>query len=408
MNVKLRIRPGPDGISALLFLEADGVTGDSFQIAPLKTLDKIGEKHLLSLNKIARWGVVDRIQSPERGGELLSELNEKGSSALLDMLGRGSGMSNRLQRIEQFFDRVIRNLSGGSIPKLELSSPVTDLPLELMPALPGRPRFIPRSGTTLADEAGECFVGLRFAVRRTDLSCGNVPEWRLRADPSLNRVVIAPYAHLDFSRFERQMRRLEGLPCFHVKEPLPDEAMIAAPGCAATTAKLLIEGGEPPREEIVHVTAHGLVEDEASYEHGLLFGGKGFWRNGEVQVTRSKMDQAIRSRSGPAAEDGPLAVFSACGTADVAYEAPSTIADTFLSAGYRAVVAPLVSINVNSAMEVASAFFEGLSRAESVGEALVRTRMNLLRMHANPLAMLYMCYGESRLRIDKQQVRVAT
>lgn len=407
MNVKITITPDPSGSTMRLFLKADGVKGDDFRIAPLETLKKIAASHLSSLEKIARWGAVDRMQELQRGVDLISDLNEKGSSPMLDMLGRDGELDNKIQRIERFFTETIRKLGAGSIPTLQISSPVGDLPIELMPMLPGRPKFLARSRDTLAEEAAACFIGLRFAVRRTDLTSGNLPDWRLCTDPSLEQVVIAPYAHLDFSRFEQEMRRLDDIPCFHVRDPMPSEAMISSPGCAARTAELLIEGGELPREGIVHVTAHGLVDGDASYEHGLLFGGKGFWRKNEVQVTRSKIDHAIRYRSSPATKDGPLAVFSACGTADVRYEAPSTIADTFLSAGYRAVIAPLVSIHVNSAMEVASTFFEAIGRTESVGEALVRTRMKLLREYSNPLAMLYVCYGESHLRIDKEQVRVA-
>jgi CHAT domain len=128
-------------------------------------------------------------------------------------------------------------------------------------------------------------------------------------------------------------------------------------------------------------------------DHGLFFGGRGFRRKDQVPVTFNDLNDARRYRHTTTA-DGPLAVLSACGTADHAHDAPSTIPQTLLDAGYRAVIAPLVSINVPSAMEIATSFFEGISRAETVGESLVLTRVRLLREYSNPLAMLYVCYGE--------------
>jgi hypothetical protein len=113
----------------------------------------------------------------------------------------------------------------------------------------------------------------------------------------------------------------------------------------------------------VHVIAHCLSKEDSSYEHRFVFGGKGFRARHQVEVTVKSMDLEARYTSQPDVPDGPLAFLSACGAADIEYKSPSTIPSTPLDAGYRAVVAPLVTLHHEPAREVAHLFFDELSRA---------------------------------------------
>jgi hypothetical protein len=417
VDVKLKVSATKDGTWWLKLNSS--AASERVRIAPVDQLAKIGGELRQSVEKTMGEGRIGLNLEAARGAELLTELAEAGSSALKNMLGVDAWRGPRVQAIERFFEKTVRALADGETPTLWLHSPV-DLPLELMPVMPGRPEFLPSlanpAGERLATAAGQCFPGLHFAVRRVGLEKHTFGDQRLRAEPAASpkRVLVAPYFHMHFRQFEQEMRGLGNLSCFRVRDPRPDEGMIKMTNAKKAMAQMLIEG-ERPREEIVHVIAHCLSKEDSSYDHRFVFGGKGFRARHQVEVTVKAMDFEARYTPQSEIPDGPLAFLSACGAADIEYESPSTIPSTLLDAGYRAVIAPLVTLHPEPAREVARLFFDELSRArivgetrraQTVGEALVRSRHALIRFQCNPLAMLYVCYGESRLRIDTDQVSI--
>jgi CHAT domain-containing protein len=408
VDVKILIQPHAMD-SSLLRMTA-GSSSEDLIIPSADVLAKIGSALRKSVQAAKRWGVVGREQTPEDAGFLLNLLREKGSSALLDMLGRRAARKNgNLSRFRRFLQDASSRGLEASIPSLSVSASgsILDIPLDLMPVFEYAGDFVTRKRDDLANAAQDCFLGLRFSVRRTL----EQPERTILLDPDLHRIVVAPYLHADFRAFDQQMRRF-GVPPFpfHVREALPDANMMKARDYVVRMAKLLVAGGKP-KEQIVHVIAHGSVTNGGDYESGLLFGRKGFTYDDQARIPLSALDAIIAVGQQPELPEGPLGFLSACEAANVSYMSPSTIPETLLDAGYRAVIAPLVPLNVKSASEVAQSFFEWLSTESkrsdganeflTVGQSLVMARRSLLRTLGNPVALLYFCYGETLLRLER-------
>lgn len=168
-------------------------------------------------------------------------------------------------------------------------------------------------------------------------------------------------------------------------------------------AELLVKGNQP-REQIVHVTAHGLAAD--GYEAGFLFGGEGARRRNEISMRLRHMDFKLQNDPVPGPPEGPLAVLSSCHGANEQFESPIRIPEKFQEAGYRAVIAPLMTINIPSAVEISGRLFELLEENMPIGHALVLARRWMLERYGNPLGLLYVGFGEMSLRIASEVNRL--
>jgi hypothetical protein len=395
MNVRLEIRTTESEACLLNMSAGPGVRTESVMIAPLGQLAKVNGAARNSLKSIARWGALGLETSAERQARLLTDLAAVGASASLGMLGSGSAASGGARdRMTAFFQKVLADRRH-DVPELWFSSPV-DLPLELMLVSPRLPDTTRPNRRHLETEARRSFLGLQFTIRRALPDEKSLPGRFLRRDTSTDRVDVAPYSHKDFRAFVEQGRALDSGDTFHVRPRQPDVAMARSANGGQRIASLLIRGSQP-REEIVHVVAHGLEDESGGYEAGFLFGGEGILRNNELPVRLRHFDSELWGFTVPDPADGPLALLSSCSAANVDYHWPTSIPDQLRNAGYRAVIASLVGINIPTAVDFSSNFFEYLRRDASVGQALVRARRSLLERHGNLAGLTYVGYGETRL-----------
>jgi hypothetical protein len=379
----------------LLSLECTGQAPVRILITPRSSFDKIGSAFRDTVRDQKRWGALVLDQSVSSCAELLDGFASRGSAALVDLLGDDS----RLRQIRTFFAKLYLSRGSPETPKLVFKTPNAYLPIELMPLMAPSPDFVSFTNKReLLDAASDYFPALRFAIRRVTTGTTDVSNGLLEPDPRDGKVAMIPYAHMDFSAFEERISHLK-FTQISVRSAVPDDDMILSPSCGPRIAKLLVEGDGQHRAAIVHVTAHGLTEG-SPYDQGLLFGGTGFMRNHEVRLPLHQLKRAIADReANDEQKNGPMALLSACGTANFTFESPTSIPETLLDARYRAVIAPLVAVQLTSAMEVATLLFEGIDEFQTIGESLVSTRRQLLGANANPLALLYVCHGDSDLKI---------
>lgn len=412
MDFKLRI--GELNGVTIMQVQSPQAVSPPVAIQPVATLRAINGAARASLEGKLLHGRLALKQSSSECAAILQELQGVGASALRAILGE-EGWRSSTQTLRRFLQRELQK-SGERTPVLWVTSPV-DLPVEILPLLPGPAEFSFQDGRrhpsaetqlhTLAGEAQQTFLGMRFAIRRVSTATSPFPHQFLRPMPKSEpaRVAFAPFCHMDFERFRRDMEALDALGCYAFQAPQPDRAKLGTRTGPRRLAKMLLEGAVP-REEIVHVTAHCRTPPNSPFEHALVFGGRGFFRKDELPLTMEVLDSVALNLPAQEVPDGPLALLSACGANDVSSDAPTSLPEALLGAGYRAVVAPLVSLHVESARQVALAFFEAVARGQTVGKALVKVRRDLLASHGNPLALVYGCYGESRVAVDTESVRV--
>lgn len=338
--------------------------------------------------------------SPARAVELLEDLRELGSVAFLSLIG-GESYRGRRQRIQRYVEKVLANIPMGSTPVLALSSPV-DLPIDLMTILDSGTNFDPGSGTVdyqgerLAIQATNCFIGFRFAVRKISARHTAPIDFSLASTGGLT--MVYPYWHRGLDYINEELQRLRAVPWFDVVDPMPDRAIAKQSHPERKLARRLVEhvdGGAG----VVHFTCHcDSGSRTPPLERRLVLAARDNFRLYKVSIAVRNIQAASIYMKEHAAPLGPLAFLSACAAADVSYDSPVSIPEALLYCGYRSVIAPLVSVHVELALEMATLFYAGLSNVPStVGQALVDARFALLRSHRNPLGLLYGCYGDSRI-----------
>jgi hypothetical protein len=339
----------------------------------------------------------------------LEEIRRRGDAALAKLVSL-STRGHQLQQFCDFFLDVIKRPSAET-PTLVVEADV-DLPLDIMPVFRPRARFDANATEpeALAAQAEARFLGLHFAVRKTLGHGGNGTDLRIRTEATSDgpRVAMAPYWHRSLYRVGGEIADLKRLPFCEVDLPRPDESMFKMNRWEAEQmlSDELVRGRDG-RVGIVHVTSHCDTSGESAYDHALVMGeaikikDRLTLKESSLRVTVLAIDDAAEV---PRRTDGPLAFLNACGANNVRFDSPLTIPEALISAGYRAVISPLVSVHVEPAHALAMHFYEELTKRETnVGTALVAARRRLLASNCStPLGLLYSCYGETGLRLDEE------
>jgi hypothetical protein len=368
-------------------------------------LQSVGKQVRASLER-SQIGTLDLKKEPdaELMFEALEEINEAGWVALSALVSDARFPAQPML-LQQYLSRVLERAPGTMTPVMRFVSPL-DLPIDLMPALqpPPRARFRRNGAQTLYEQARTWFVGLQFVVQKIRSGSEDYGTDLIgaREFPDGRRVVLAPYRHAGLKGVDRVRRELSELGFFEVLHPLPDDAFIRLRDYREA-ADLIVRGREPPEgpEGIVHITSHCDAGDTLSpLDHCLRLAGGGIFARNELRVTV----KALKSGGRAVAQHGPLAIITACGPADVSYDSPVSIPDALLYAGFRCVVSPLVSVNVDPGYAVTLFLYEAMKRGMSVGAALVEARKQLLKKHGHTLGLLHACYGDTRLRFDAEVV----
>jgi hypothetical protein len=344
-----------------------------------------------SLRDSVRWGAIGERIGRQDPSSWHDALFRAGNSLLMDLVGPNVA-GGPLDKIRTFFSQV-RTAFGGGTLRLEMKSPI-DLPIEIIPVRAGRPDFHSLRGDELLAKATSYFLGLQFAISRILPSSQVLPQsLMLQSGPS-GKVTIAPFAHRDFV----SIRKLHAE--FHASESgrytvlplLPDEKNESDLN-VDRFADLLMQAGS---NAIVSIAAHGIVDGRAANDVGLLFWGK----PARDVVTVGHLNASMAALP-PRAEvpTGPLGILNCCGIAHRPFDAPSNVVDAFVRAGYRSVLAPVVPINIPMAANFTRLVLtELLADETTLEDALLRSRRALIRDWSNPVGLLYVAYGATRIQ----------
>lgn len=369
-----------------------------------------GIEHFSSLEKLAALrdsleqdtagGRLNCELSPERCVKLLEDFRELGSAAFITFLG-GPAYKGRQQRVQRYFKNVFEKAPAGRVHILAVSSPF-DLPLDLMTIMDDGEDFDPGSGPLqiqagrLAVQASSCFIGFQFAVRKTGLHMEPIERSLVSADGQTN---VFPYWHQNIRSVDEEIERLRKFAHFNVADPMPDVTYAKQEDPGRKLARRLAKHVDE-EIDIVHFTCHcDAAAKVPPLEHKLILAARDrFRRFHKVGVAVRNIQGASRYSDEHDAPVGPLAFLSACAAADMSYESPTSIPSALLDSGYRAVIAPIVSVNFRPALEIAMLFYAALGKdSNTVGGALVDARTEFLKRFCNPLGLLYSCYGDNRL-----------
>jgi CHAT domain len=120
----------------------------------------------------------------------------------------------------------------------------------------------------------------------------------------------------------------------------------------------------------------------------------------ELAVTLEQLtSMGNDARTDNVAPAGPLCVLIACGGSNAATAAPTSFPSNFLSAGYRCVIAPIVTVYTEPAFTFIEQVYVGLGRGLTVAHAMVEARMKLLNDYGCPIGLTFMTHGDSRLSL---------
>jgi hypothetical protein len=386
------------------------ITAESPYAGSLR-LNGVGYSRLRSVGKEVRGsleesgiGTAGMTSQPDadRMYDALEEIRAVGWAALSALT---SDECYRAQpaKLREYLTAVLNGAPASTRPVLRFKLPVDlDLPLDLMPALqPDRADFRPDSPRGLYKRACQWFVGLQFVVQKIRIGNENdgsdklVPRY-FREGP---RVTLAPYWHRGLADVNDSVTKLSQLGFFDVQPALPNDRIIKLRD-GREAARLLVHGRKHP-EAIVHIAGHCDAKDGlSSLDHCLrLAGGRGLGR----KELRLKV-KYLKSGGAGVAAHRPLAVITACGASDVRFDTPVSIPDALLYVGFRAVVSPLVSVNVDPGYAVTMHLYAAMKKGEALGEALVTARRQLLERRGHTLGLLHTCYGDTRLHLDPEVV----
>ncbi|MEV5800568.1 CHAT domain-containing protein [Streptomyces collinus] len=405
--------------------EKDGCYSIILESPYVPTVKIRGARDIKGINSQVRasleargFGAAGLHRNPQGGTDALEYIRKIGSSALGDLVTYGGPAASNRNRevVKKFLSNVREKAPPRRAPVLFFSSPV-DFPVELLPVFDrsqGRKDLPSPDGPGLEARAKGSFLGMHFAVRKYIQQSGEayIPGGQGQLIGSSDSakeqdVALAPYWNQTLLRVAEEIRGLRGLDFLIVGDPLPSQEMASRRNADEELARLLVTGRDV-REGVVHITAHCHTASKSSYDHSITFAArKSRWKSIKEVDVRLYTIKAVHGELDSPIGESPcnrLAFISACGAANVRYDSPSTIPDAFLDCGYAAVVAPLVSIHVDSAAAFALHFYRSLDSDSNstVGGALVEARKHLLRQFSNPVGLAYTCYGESRLRLPRK------
>lgn len=119
------------------------------------------------------------------------------------------------------------------------------------------------------------------------------------------------------------------------------------------------------------------------------------WFASRIPITASD----LKKRSYGMEAKGGLVFLNACGTGPVSPRAVSSFASELYECGRTAIVATWCDVPDSVAAFMSTYFYDALFSGASVGEALRRARLQLLRKKNNPLGLLYTVYGDADYRL---------
>jgi CHAT domain-containing protein len=149
--------------------------------------------------------------------------------------------------------------------------------------------------------------------------------------------------------------------------------------------------------EIIHLAAHGRINEESMFDSGLVFAGDtlpddGFLYNYEIYGLK---------------HTSRLVILSACNTGNGKnYEGEGMISTgrSFLSSGSRSVIMTLWKINDLASYELMKGFYIHLKNKFTISEALRKSKLDFLRqtdnLHSHPFFWsAYIGYGDASFSV---------
>jgi hypothetical protein len=376
-------------------------------VRPIPIIDPGAAFDVLRRSISSEWSAVRRTSDPRLAAGKFRELASSGNATLLDLIAADpSDRRAVVGEIYDFFAEVDRKSSTLEAPRISVVS-ASPFPLDWLPVF-GYGRYVVPDGPTLEQvnsAAIATFAGLRAAIhhfvpvegsRWTPMHPGALVLEASIVD-GRRRIRVAPYWHLDFG--PRELAELSQIPPYQFDAPMPDDEMAERPGADRELATVIANGRPGGDEQIVFITAHGRTAMASGHDDALLFGRRALFRGGlEVMVLQRHLRewQPGATRKSP----GPLSIVSACSAANISYENPTTIPDALREAGHRAVVAPLLAVDTDAARCFASALLSSLADQKELAVALMLARRAMPTRTVNLGAVMFACFGESRLRLD--------
>lgn len=400
---------------------------DAIMLLLRTTLEKIREKLTLTLNLNIELN---------RAVAVLKEIYELGRSIWIQLLGKDG-----LRDLWVYTGRYRNNGNTNKTLRIEfIAPPHWIIPIEILP-------LGPQNTTELRPddlEAVKTFVRLlpafsaeiRYLLWPAKMSPAEAGDKSLRKNllPSNMPIPIRPFIPLLFLWYEGGPQASEARQYIWSL----DNTIIKPDGAfpnktqfntKESLSRLLMEQGTSLAREqggtpvpIVHIHSHGDIPAIADIDkihlgniYQLIFG---YYKNTDYlskiiqkallpepenfEVSHGDLLKAIDINAS-LDEAGPFVFVNACGGVAPTYMGGLDLPSIFLENGYRAVIGSRVSIPGLVAEYIARQFYSYLLKEHTLSECLLLSRNDLFNNYHNPSGVFYTIYGQSLLRIDRQQ-----
>ena len=298
-------------------------------------------------------------------------------------------------------------------PLVQVTSRLDDmLPFEFLPLFDTT--FPPRinNKNDLLLQAAR-FLGFSTIVQRVHARLAGPPSASavvggvIENDPRLP-VRFFYHAGLDGARREREF--FQKAAWIELRGPWPTDSLPDAEFVIQIAEKMWNACDPSPAAEdqvldqIQHYSCHCDTEQDDAAEYSLhLLDRERFLRSRAVRSV--SIDDLEGEFGGFSARRPstpyPLIFLNACGASKLTPKGVTSFPKLFLEIGNRGVIGTEASVPDIVAANFSGLFYSTLIDGKSVGEASYISRRELLRLHNNPLGVLYTVYADPDLRVRK-------
>lgn len=195
-----------------------------------------------------------------------------------------------------------------------------------------------------------------------------------------------------------------------LRGPWPDEPLdeaqfvsqLAAQLWQATTPTTQRTQDRP--DEIHHFSCHCDTDRTDYREYSLyLAHKKDIWPflNSEKRATIGSLEKKFGSFLPRPSDAHPVIFFNACGASKLTPSDVTSFPDLFLEIGSRGVIGSETRVPDPFAAAFSKQFYRNFVYGHPLGEAIYNARWSLLKIHKNPLGILYAAYGNPDVRVWK-------
>jgi len=301
---------------------------------------------------------------------------------------------HNLPRVEEIMRRAIDEVFPGTTPLIMVTARPQMMPaIESLPLL--RPDSRSRTYGNMNDllRAARVFVGFSAVVARS-LPDGEIDSSIGPDSDKLNiRAFLGhrmPGACLEHKFFDRNK------PSVAISAPWTHTKAMSQEVVQSDLAEQLWGDGSL-ENQFHHFACHCNTESNNANAHQLklvLRGGQEVSIELEtLRTMRRNLPLKIRQRI--EATKLPMVILNACNSGQVNVFSPTSFPKFFLhTAGNRGFIGTEATVPDRFAAAFSQEFYRLLLTKMRIGEALLQTRLNMLKKYRNPLGILYTFYGD--------------